>query len=62
VKKALQAIKNRIGISTERAHCEDMEKEEESYKHKLVALEQIATALLRGAVTAEKTATDIHLL
>jgi hypothetical protein len=46
VKKALQAIKNRTGISTKRAHCEDAEKEEESCEYKLVALEQIATTSL----------------
>jgi hypothetical protein len=46
MKKALQVIKNYIGISTERAHCKDTEKEEESREHKLVALEQITIALL----------------
>jgi hypothetical protein len=62
VKKALQAIKNRTGMSAERAHREDVEKEEESRERKLVALEQIAAASLRGAVAAEKTAADVHLL
>ena len=49
-------------MSAERAHCEDAEKEEESRKHKLVALEQIAAASLWGAVAAERTAADVHLL
>ena len=55
-------IKNRAGISTERAHYEDAEKEEESRKYKLVTLEQIAATLLRGAVTAKRTATDVYLI
>ena len=62
MKKALQAIKNRAGMSAERAHREDAEKEEESRERKLVALEQIAAASLRGAVAAERTAADVHLL
>jgi hypothetical protein len=49
-------------MSAERAHREDAEKEEESRERKLVALEQIAAASLRGAVAAEKTANDVHLL
>jgi hypothetical protein len=49
-------------MSAERAHREDVEKEEESRERKLVALEQIAAASLRGAVAAEKTANDVHLL
>ena len=62
MKKALQVIKNRAGMSAKRAHYEDAEKEEESREHKLVALEQIAAASLRGAVTAKRTAADVHLL
>jgi phosphate uptake regulator len=62
MKKALQAIKNRTGMSTERAHREDAEKEEESCEYKLVALEQIATASLRGAIATKRIATDIHLI
>jgi phosphate uptake regulator len=49
-------------MSTERAYCEDAEKEEESRERKLVALEQIAAASLRGAVAAKKTAADVYLL
>jgi hypothetical protein len=62
MKKALQAIKNRTGISTKWAHREDTKKEEESRECKLVALEQITAASLQGTITTEKTATDIHLL
>jgi hypothetical protein len=62
VKKALQAIKNRIGISTERAHYKDTEKEEESRECKLVALEQIATTSLQGTVTTKRIATNVYLL
>ena len=62
MKKALQAIKNRTGMSAERAHREDAEKEEESRERKLVTLEQIAAALLRGAVTAEKSAAKVRAL
>jgi hypothetical protein len=39
-------IKNCIGISTKWAYYKDTKKEEESYKYKLVALEQITTTLL----------------
>ena len=39
-------VKNRTGMSAERAHREDAEKEEESREYKLVTLEQIVTTLL----------------
>ena len=51
-----------ISISTKQAYYKDTEKEEESRKYKLVALEQIVATLLRGAVTTKRTATDVHLL
>jgi hypothetical protein len=49
-------------MSTERAHREDIEKEEESREYKLVALEQITTTSLQGTITTKKTATDVYLL
>ena len=55
-------VKNRTGMSAERAHREDAEKEEESREYKLVTLEQIAAASLRGAVTAKKSAANVRAL